>query len=238
MVGKRVQPRGKFSVPVTAVVIAITLLATCVMSYMKPAQQITSKLEDPGIAVVVITDQLLAPPPQQISVRQEDPSVPEYTVMEILYALTTEGAGTIPSEYMPARVPRYINIHISGYELWELAAAIQLEAGNQNAEGQQAVAEAILNRVLHEGFPDTVHDVIHDDGGIGVPQFSVTSYLETAEPTQAQYDAIYAALFGDSIIPTNVVFFSRNGENDRVWGKIGDHVFCYEYEWEEKTDAE
>ena len=45
-------------------------------------------------------------------------------------------------------------------------------------------------------------------------------------------DAIDAALYGPSILPVDVVFFSRNGENDRVWGKIGGHVFCYAYVWE------
>ena len=34
-----------------------------------------------------------------------------------------------------------------------------------------------------------------------------------------------------SILDADVVFFSRNGENDRVWGQIGDHVFCREYIW-------
>ncbi len=232
MDGKRVQRCNNFLVPAIAVGIVLGLIATCVASYIKPTGQMTGKLEDPGIAVVVITDQFLKSPPEQISVRPEESPVPEHTVMEILCALTVDGVDTVASEYMPARVQRYANINISSYELWELAATIQLEAGNQSAEGQQAVAETILNRVLHNGFPDTVHGVIHDDGGIGVPQFAVASYLETAEPTDAQYAAIYAALYGDSILPLDVVFFSRGGENDRVWGKIGDHVFCREYIWE------
>lgn len=43
---------------------------------------------------------------------------------------------------------------------------------------------------------------------------------------------IDAALYGPSILPADVVFFSQSGENDRVWGKIGGHVFCYAYAWE------
>lgn len=132
----------------------------------------------------------------------------------------------------PARVGRYINVTMTDEERDELARIVYLEAGNQSAKGQQAVVEVVLNRVVSEDFPNTVHDVIHDDGGIGVVQFSTAAYIDTAEPTKAQQDAIDAALYGDSILPIDVVFFSRNGENDRVWGSIGDHVFCYGYVWE------
>lgn len=231
MKGKREQKRSTSLVPVYVAILVFAMIVSVWTSYMKLARQVTGKLEDPVISVFVVAETPLGFPTEQMNVMPEAVPAPEYSVMEILYALTTEGAGTIPSEYMPARVPRYMNIKISSYELWELAAVIQLESGDQSPRGQQAVAEAIFNRVLHSGFPDTVHDVLHDDGGIGVVQFSVIPYIENAEPTQAQYDAIYAALFGDSILPTNVVFFSRNGENGREWGRIGDHVFCYEYDW-------
>ena len=116
-------------------------------------------------------------------------------------------------------------------ELAELAAVVFLEAGNQSAEGQQAVVEVVFNRVLHSAFPDSVHDVLHQGEDGDVPQFSTIYAVSTATPTQAQYDAINGALYGDTILDADVVFFSRNGENDRVWGQIGDHIFCREYIW-------
>ena len=116
-------------------------------------------------------------------------------------------------------------------ELAELAAVVFLEAGNQSAEGQQAVVEVVFNRVLHSAFPDTVHDVLHQGENGDVPQFSTIYAVSTATPTQAQYDAINGALYGDTILDADVVFFSRNGENGRVWGQIGDHIFCREYIW-------
>ena len=73
--------------------------------------------------------------------------------------------------------------------------------------------------------------VLHQGEGGNVPQFSTIYAVSTATPTQAQYDAINGALYGDTILDADVVFFSRNGENDRVWGQIGDHVFCREYIW-------
>lgn len=131
----------------------------------------------------------------------------------------------------PSRVPRYADVKITDTERDELAAIVQLEAGNQGARGQQAVAEVVLNRLISPDFPGTVHDILHQGEGTRVPQFSTVGNIAAAEPTQAQYDAIDAALYGDSVLPQDVVFFSRTGENDRVWGRIGDHVFCYAYQW-------
>lgn len=129
-------------------------------------------------------------------------------------------------------VARYANVSITDAERQELAAIIYLEARNQGAEGQQAVAEVVLNRVIADNFPNTVHDVLHQGENSSVPQFSTVYYIDTAEPGQAQYAAIDAALYGKTILPDDVVYFSLEGENDRVWDKIGDHVFCRQYIWE------
>lgn len=129
-------------------------------------------------------------------------------------------------------VARYENVTMTEEERQEMAAIIYLEARGEPAEGQQAVAEVILNRVISPDFPDSVSEVLHQGEGKAVPQFSTIGLLSEAEPTQAQYDAIDAALYGPSILPADVVFFSQNGENDRVWGEIGGHVFCYAYDWE------
>tara|TARA_B100000676_G_scaffold299868_1_gene344762 strand:- start:11032 stop:11580 length:549 start_codon:yes stop_codon:yes gene_type:complete len=48
-----------------------------------------------------------------------------------------------------------------GHELYCMAEAIYFESGNQPFVGKMAVAEVILNRVQHIGYPDTVCDVVH-----------------------------------------------------------------------------
>ena len=108
-----------------------------------------------------------------------------------------------------------------------IARVIYLEARGEPAEGQQAVAEVILNRVAADNFPGSVKGVIYQEG-----QFSTASAIPEAEPGEAQYAAVDAAMYGDPVLPMNVVYFSREGENDDVWGTIGEHVFCYQYEWE------
>lgn len=132
-----------------------------------------------------------------------------------------------PIEIPTPILPRYAGVRMTDAEREELAAIVYLEAGNQCAEGQQAVVEVVLNRVISTDFPDTVHEVIHQRR-----QFSTAKNIALAKVGQAQYDVIDAALYGPSILPEDVVYFSRKGENDRVWGRIEDHVFCYGYVWD------
>lgn len=178
---------------------------------ISPEEQVTGKLENSAISMPVIGPLVEAQTAVQVTEPEE-----EYD----------------PAWDTPARAARFVNIDMTDAELEELAKIVWLEARNQCADGQQAVVEVVFNRVLHSGFPDTVHDVLHEGEDANRPQFSTIGMLDTATPTQEQYDAIYNALYGDTILDADVVFFSRNGENDRVWGKIGDHVFCREYIWE------
>lgn len=158
----------------------------------------------------------------------QEATAPTETVPPVMQPLAME-VEPMPE---PERIPRYAGVCMSEDERREFAAIVFLESANQCAEGQQAVAEVVLNRVISPDFPDTVHDVLHEGEGAAIPQFSTIVKLDSAEPAAAQYAAIDAALYGPSILPEDVVFFSRSGENDRVWGKIQDHVFCYAYIWE------
>lgn len=181
-----------------------------------------------GLVALVFYAGLHAPNPssQQIVSKLESP---EITVIAPPLVLDQPVADQVET---PARAAQYATITMTDAEREELAAIVFLEAGNQSADGQQAVVEVVFNRVLHSGFPNTVHDVLHQGEDSRVPQFSTIYRIGEVEPAQEQYEAIDAALYGDTILDLDVVFFSRGGENNRVWGKIGDHVFCREYIWE------
>ncbi|MCD8376768.1 MAG: cell wall hydrolase [Oscillospiraceae bacterium] len=103
-----------------------------------------------------------------------------------------------------------------------IAAIVYLEARGESAQGQQAIAEVIFNRLLSDSFPDTVQEIIFQEG-----QFASVALLDTADPGPEQYAALLGALEGERVLPTNVVYFSRDGENSSVWGQIGGHIFCY-----------
>lgn len=170
---------------------------------------------------------------EQVSTVTEVPALElSFTTPDTEPTMTTPTPEPTPTPMCSKPVDRYSEITMSDEELDELAEIIYHEARGESPEGQQAVAEVVFNRVIADNFPDTVHDVIRQGQGTSVLQFSTIKLLGTAEPLQAQYDAINAALYGPSILPDDVVFFSRKGENDRVWGEIGNHVFCYQYVWD------
>ena len=123
----------------------------------------------------------------------------------------------------PEPEPRYEEITAEEREL--LARVVYAEANTETLEGQIAVAQVVLNRVRSESFPDTVSEVIYQER-----QFSTAPILSRVTPNETNYEAVDAA-FETEVVPYEVLYFSRGAENDRVWGRIGAHVFCYGYVW-------
>ncbi len=119
--------------------------------------------------------------------------------------------------------PRYPDIHLTSEDRQLLARVIWVEAQGESEEGQQAVAEVVLNRMASPNFGNTLKGVIYGEG-----QFRSVPYLETAEPHQAQYEAIERAIYGPYILPQDVVHFATYPTNEQIWGQIGGHIFCYE----------
>lgn len=134
----------------------------------------------------------------------------------------------IYEEIKPDVEPRYPEIKLTPEEEYLLAKVIWVEARGEPAEGQQAIAEIVFNRICSEEFPDTVNDVVY-----AYKQFRSVAFLENAKPGQAQYDAIQDALNGPYILPMDVVHFATYPVNGNVWGQIGGHTFCYQWEAEE-----
>ena len=58
-------------------------------------------------------------------------------------------------------VGRYDGLNITADDIDLLAKIVWLESRGESAEGQQAVAEVVLNRVLSADFPDNVHAVMY-----------------------------------------------------------------------------
>lgn len=150
--------------------------------------------------------------------------------VRLLEVEMTEDEQVTRAEDRPARAARYVNIEMTDEELAELAAVVFLEAGNQRAEGQQAVVEVVFNRVLHSAFPDSVHDVLHqgEDGDVpSSPPSTQSAPRRRRKRSMTPSTALCMEI--RSLTPT--WFSSPAMENDRVWGQIGDHVFCREYIW-------
>jgi len=120
---------------------------------------------------------------------------------------------------------RYPSISSNCREM--LARLVKLEAPNEGADGKQAVAEVVLNRMVSSRWShaNTVAEVINDDKW-GV-QFTVKDLIWTdrGNPTTSDFAAVDRALSGSNILSREYVFFNTKPvtQNDVIW--IGTHAF-------------
>lgn len=132
-----------------------------------------------------------------------------------------------PEVYLPEEPPevsRYPDLELTDEEWNLLAKLICMEAASEPFEGQQAVAEVVINRFASGRFQNSIHNIIYADG-----QFPSVDYLYKAKPDYSQYKAIEQALYGPYVLPEDVVFYAKFKVNDNYWGQIGSHYFCYQY---------
>lgn len=117
---------------------------------------------------------------------------------------------------------RYPGVVLTPEEKTLLARMVWVEAQGESFEGQQAIAEVVLNRLISGSFQSSVKNIIYAEN-----QFRSTAYLDDAKPVSTQYEAVERALNGPYVLPIDVVFFATYPVTDNVWGEIGGHVFCY-----------
>ena len=133
-----------------------------------------------------------------------------------------------PERYRQERIIRspernnYPEITLTEAEQELMAKVVWAEARGECPEGQQAVAEVILNRLVSDRFSDNLQDVIY-----GENQFRTAPFLKDAQPGQAQYQAIDRAIYGTQVLPRQVYYFATFRTNRNVFGKIGNHIFCF-----------
>ena len=117
---------------------------------------------------------------------------------------------------------RYPGVTLTLLEEEMLARMIWVEARGESFEGQQAIAEIVLNRLISDKFQDSIRGIIYAEN-----QFRSTKFLDEAEPTNIQYEAVERALEGPYVLPKDVYHFATYAVNENVWGQIGGHIFCY-----------
>lgn len=100
-----------------------------------------------------------------------------------------------------------------------IAKTVQAESGNQDLQGRRLVAAVVLNRVDSPAFPNTVEEVLAQEG-----QFCTYRMLNRTEPTI--YDAIAVQMEMNERSNTDVLFFrtKRYGTGTPLF-KHGDHYF-------------
>lgn len=128
---------------------------------------------------------------------------------------------------------RYPDLRLTQEERDLLAKVIWGEARGEPFEGQQAVAEVVLNRMMMDGFPDSLSAVVNAE-----EQFASKPNWYKATPNQTQYDAIDGALYGPYVLPTNVTRFSTGRIGLEIYRQIGGHYFFYQPKTWEEIQAE
>ena len=122
-----------------------------------------------------------------------------------------------------------------------LASAVYYEAGNQDADGERAVAQVVLNRVRHPAFPNSVCGVVYQgstratgcqftftcDGSLGRAPDADGWRRATAVAEEALSGSVYAPVgwathyHADYVVPT----WASSMAKDAV---VGAHIF---YRW-------
>lgn len=110
-------------------------------------------------------------------------------------------------------------------ELNMLSRIIFAEAGSDwiTDEHQLAVGSVVLNRMADSRFPNTMRDVIFQEG-----QYACTwdgNYYK--DPNERAVNNAKYLLENGVTIPNNVVWQSQEKQGKGLWKKIQNHYFCY-----------
>lgn len=120
-------------------------------------------------------------------------------------------------------------------DLYWLAKIVHAETFYDTDEGQQAVANVVLNRVNSSGFPDSIYEVVWQKTG-NTWQFSPCGDGGIhREPDDRAFENAKVILEGKRVLPEEVLFFympTSGNKHDwirsrKIYAKIGVHRFCY-----------
>ena len=148
-------------------------------------------------------------------------------------ATPTQQPVSIPQETSKAtvqeeRIITYTYDTVDAYDSYLLAKIAMAEAGNQDTEGKALVMLVVLNRAWGDNeFPDTVEDVIYDDG-----QFSpvLEGKFEQTIPNKDCWDALEMVMQGWDESKGALYFESKSSstwheDNLKFLFKHQDHYF-------------
>lgn len=154
---------------------------------------------------------------------------PIQTCEPVLYAITTQETNT--GLFEPVRQPEQhiTTIHsedivvehypaftyskdFDAEDSFLLAKIAECEAGNQNIRTRELVILCVLNRVYSDDFPDTICDVIEEDG-----QFSpvASGKFYTTTPSKDSWEAVENVIKAEYDYSDGCLFF-ESFESDEI----------------------
>ena len=125
--------------------------------------------------VLIVTLHIRETAPEPVAERTSA-LVAERQTLTYIAPARPEAAEETPEELTVEPEPenRYAELHFSDEDVYILACLVYHEARGESFEGQVAVVEVVLNRMLSDYFPDTVEEVVFQKYG-DVWQFSPRS---------------------------------------------------------------
>lgn len=119
----------------------------------------------------------------------------------------------------------------SDKEIDELCRVMYLECRGESFEGKCAVVETILNRVLSESFPDSIHDVLSERGQFSTWKHIADAYNVSEDDIAVSQGEICRAIMyvydnGRTVLPSSkYVYFDTRGVNGREHIRIDNQFF-------------
>lgn len=107
-------------------------------------------------------------------------------------------------------------------EVMLLAKLIYGEARGCSDETQKLVGMVVINRMKNPKFPDTMRNVIYEEG-----QYATADQLNSYHPTEKEINNAREVLSGKYSCPSNVVFQAGFKQGSGVYMCIDGQYFCY-----------
>lgn len=165
---------------------------------------------------------------RQYAMEQRVTTLPIAGVEEVMITTVSEAMEEEQEELLAP----YDIFGIDEYEYYLLSHVVEAEAGNQGIDGKRLVVDVVFNRVMSDQFPNSVEEVLTQDG-----QFTtyINGAYELVEPSEDTHEAI--AIEYDYMRNTDVYFFRTDHyhsfgkplfvEEDHYFSGLGDE------EWEQ-----
>ena len=120
-------------------------------------------------------------------------------------------------------------IKISFDDLFLLAKVITNEAGSERLsdEWRMCVGEVVLNRVASPEFPNTVEEVIMQEGQYA--RVTTDEFIYYLTPTESSVDAALRLLRGERLMEPYVVFQANFTQGSRIFAEYYDRLYGYTY---------
>lgn len=137
--------------------------------------------------------------------------------------LTEDGYAYLKSEYLSDEKTTY---NYTENDLYIMAHVICGEAQSYSDEEQRYVGSVVLNRVKHEGFPNSIEEVVFQTKPS--LQYACTkdgNYYR--EPTERNWANAQWLLENGSVFPDFVIWQSRGKQGKGVYLKTEVHYYCY-----------